>query len=153
MDAYKFQVLFGAMNYLSMFPSFVLAPWLWAKVFMVDYETAMTAEATKSIQGVFLCLLVVVTPSYVMALNEKNALFIDVSVVQRCTVVFLGVILTALTGQDPFPGYNMCLVMTAVDIGGGFVHAFSHPKGFSGAFSKLHRDLKQVFFSFLEHYN
>jgi len=64
MDGHKFHVLFGSMNYLSMFPSFILAPWIWAKVFMVDYETAMTAEATKSIQGVFLCLLVVVAPSY-----------------------------------------------------------------------------------------
>lgn len=144
MGAYKFQVQFGAMNYLAMFPSFVLAPWLWAKVFMVDYETAMTAEATKSIQGIFLCLLVVVTPSYVMALNDKNALFIDVSVVQRCTVVFLGVIITALIGQDPFPGYNMCLVMTAVDIGGGFAHAFSHPKGFFGAFKGVYALFKNT---------
>jgi len=57
-----------------------------------------------------------------------------VAVFQRCTAVFLGVIITALTGHDPFAGYNMCLIMTAVDIGGGFAHAFSHPKVFSEAF-------------------
>jgi len=137
MDSYEFQLLFGAVNYLSMYPLMLVAPWVWAKVFFVDHETAFTEENVKSIEGVFLCLLVVISPSYCMALKNKYTLFIDVSVFQRVTLVALAVITTALVGQDPFPGKNMCKVMALVDVGGGIAHALSHPKGFSGVFGGM----------------
>ena len=143
MDMYTFMVLFGAVNYLSMYPLMQVSPWLWSKIFFVDLET-FTDATVKSINGVFLLLLVVVSPTYLATLKYKYSLFIDVSVFQRMFIVFTCAFVTGLIGQDPFPNRNFVLVMFIVDVLGGVGHGTSHPQGLSGVFGGMWKLFKST---------
>lgn len=137
MDSYEFQVLFGAINYISMYPTLIAIPWLWAMLFFNIDMVHFTEENVKSLQGVFFLLMTIVSPSYVVALYFKYTNFTAVTVFQRVTLVASCAFITGLIGQDPFENRNFVSLMFVVDVGGGIAHGFSHPNGFSGAFGKL----------------
>eukprot|EP00527_Entomoneis_sp_CCMP2396_P000802 CAMPEP_0198137314 /NCGR_PEP_ID=MMETSP1443-20131203/836_1 /TAXON_ID=186043 /ORGANISM="Entomoneis sp., Strain CCMP2396" /LENGTH=570 /DNA_ID=CAMNT_0043798711 /DNA_START=71 /DNA_END=1783 /DNA_ORIENTATION=- len=134
MNAYEFQVLFGAVNYLSMFPTLVAIPYMWSIVLFNVGLDAFNEENTKSMQAVFLMLLIVIVPAYVATLMYKYTSYIAVSAVQRIVLVFSCALVTGLIGQDAFPGKQFVATMFVVDVGGGFAHAFAHPNGISGCF-------------------
>ena len=138
MNAYEFQLLFGAVNYVGMYPSLIAAPCLWALMFFnVGLDNMMSDPAiTHSISAVFLLLMTVVAPPYFFTLQYKYTNYISVTIFQRIAVVSCLAAITAIIGQDPFSNFhnNFVGLMFVVDVGSGFAHGMAHPKGLSGVF-------------------
>jgi len=137
-------MLFGAVNYMSMYPTLVAIPWLWALLLFNVDMVHFTEENVKSMQGVFFLLLTIVSPSYLVALYFKYTNFYAVTAFQRMTLVATCALITGLIGQDPFENRNFVSLMFVVDVGGGIAHAFSHPNGFSGVFADIWTLLKNT---------
>lgn len=137
MGSYEFQALFGAVNYISMYPTLVAIPWLWAMLLFNIDMVHFTEENVKAMQGVFFLLMAVVSPSYAVALYYKYTNFTAVTVFQRVAVVSTCALVTGLIGQDPFEHKNFVSLMFIVDVGGGIAHGFSHPKGLYGVFGDI----------------
>lgn len=138
MNSYEFQLLFGAANYAGMYPSLLAIPSLWAfMLFNVGLDNLQSDPAIlRSIEAVFLLLMVVVAPAYFITLQYKYTNYIAVTVVQRVLVVSVLAATTAVLGQDPLSEFhnNFVALMFVVDVGGGFAHGMAHPKGLSGCF-------------------
>lgn len=131
MDSYQLLNVVGALNYLSMYPSMLVLPSVWAMVFMVE-ESALTETITKSILGLFLILLVVIVPTYAAAYKYDYKTFIDVSVAQRVIIVSLAIVTTAVVGQEPFPDWSFIRTMVMADVLLAVAHGFLADGGYPG---------------------
>jgi hypothetical protein len=140
MNSYELQLLFGAANYAGMYPSLLAVPSLWAfMLFNVGLDNLQSDPDTlRSIEAVFLLLMVVVAPAYFLTLHYKYTNYIAVTVIQRILVVSVLAGITAVIGQDPLSKFNNNFValMFVVDVGGGFAHGMAHPKGLRGCFGE-----------------
>lgn len=144
MGLYESVQLFSGITYASLY--FLLhyaTEFLMTYVFLhADIETATEPSNMKSMSGVFLILLVVIAPSYITAaLNPDYTAYIDISILQRFTVVFAAILVSNLVvkpSQDVFPygnfGYTMFLV---ADVVPGILQGYFAPGGYSGIKSRI----------------
>lgn len=136
MGVYEMITLVGGLSYLPMFPTVLAIPQLWQMI-LFEPDEAMTAEVMISIEALFLQLTVVVAIGFLLAYYLNSVVYQDVTVIQRMFIVSTCVGLTALLGQDPFPDYHFCFLMTAFDVIGGVAHGLAAPGGLAGVWDRF----------------
>lgn len=137
MGLYEFQLLFGAINYLAMYPTLVAFPSLWARLLFNLDRVHLAGDNLQALQGVFLLLMTVVAPSYAVAICYKYSDFAAVAVFQRVTVLAAVALVTLLVGWGHAGVSHFISLMVLVDVTGGIAHGCSHPQGLRGVFGEI----------------
>mmetsp|Transcript_1991 Transcript_1991/g.2900 ORF Transcript_1991/g.2900 Transcript_1991/m.2900 type:complete len:565 (-) Transcript_1991:138-1832(-) len=122
--------------YLSLFPLLRFKPEFVFKFILLgaDYEKYGGIEAVmKSMSGVFLALMAVISIPYIYAGIFDHKIYVDISIMQRMTVVFLSVLISAFViYQDPFEHNNFLYTMFFVaDVFPALISGEVSPGGFA----------------------
>ena len=133
---YEFISLVGGVAYLSLFPLLVFQPEFTFKyiLFNADIEVYGTEENMEAMKAVFSMLMIVIAPPYLASAIFGYTTYIDLSILQRCTVVFASAFLTArVLQQDVFPTGNFSYTMFLIgDVVPAILQMLVAPGGLGG---------------------
>lgn len=136
--------LANGLLYLSLYPLLKMKPEFVFKFILLgaDYEKyGDNDDVLKSMSSVFIILASVISIPYVYSGIFGHRVYVDISIMQRVTVVFLSVLLTSyVIKQDPFEYNNFQYSMFAIaDVFPALISGIRSPGGFAGMKSKLYR--------------
>jgi len=127
--------------YFSLYPLLKLKPEFFFKFILLgaDYEKYVDDDAVlKSMSGIFLVLASVISIPYIYAGIFGHRVYVDISIMQRVTVVFLSVLLTSyVIKQNPFETGNFQYTVFFVDVFPALVQGIGSPDGFAGMKKRL----------------
>lgn len=126
--------------YLSLFPLLVFQPEFTFKylLFNADIEVYGTEENIKAMEAVFAMLMIVIAPPYLASAIFGYTTYVDLTILQRCTIVFAAAFLTGrVLHQDVFSTGNFSYTMFLIgDVVPAILQALVAPGGLDGIKSK-----------------
>jgi hypothetical protein len=134
--------LLSGLGYTLMYPLAVFKPEFVYKYILLNAEMGETYESDiKSIKAVFLMLAAVISSAYIVSALNKHTVYIDITIVQRLTVVLSSVLLTGFViNQDIFPSGNFSYSMFLLaDIVPAIIQGYDAPGGYPGIHGRIYK--------------
>lgn len=148
MNAYSFVAFVNGVAYTALLPLLVFKQEFTFKyiLFNADMEVYGTEANLAAMKAVFAMLEVVIVPAYFASALKGYTAYIDLSILQRLTVVAATAFLTgSVLGQDVFPTGNFSYTMFLIgDVVPAILQSLFTPGGFQGASSRISQMFKST---------